>query len=650
MANMAKKAEQSSYGKLLSNTIVFAIGSFSSKVLVLLLIPIYTNYLSTSELGKTDILQQIANWLMPVVSLTIAEAIIRFGLDKAYDKRKVFTLGNIVCFGGLAAFAVILTLVSLSGIADTYIGGYSVILYIFIFTSSLKTLYATFVRAMEKVKLFAFNGILTTFFTLFFTAAFYMVLPEDIMGDNTGILKYLLAIILSDFISIVFLTYKARLWRYFDIKRFDRDLLHVMLQYSVPLIPAQLLWLITNSSDAFMTTHYLGSHYNGILSATYKIPNIVATVYMMFGQAWNMSAITENESKDRDKFYENVFDFNQSLLYILCASCLLIIQPLTKIMIGEDFQSCIKYSPIMIYSTIFSCFTTFMGSIYLATKETKKSLFTSLISGLVNVGLNIILIPTIKLYGPPISTVAAYLTVFIIRTFDSRKLVPFRINFKKMIVNNIIIILMMFVCLFETNLMHNPIAYMFLFLLFSIVIILNMKAISSVFYKLLPKRIADRLSKITKPMLAVILLGILVYIALDIVTKGFIIYGTLFAAFCYFANLKDRRRMLIITIALPLCMVIRQGITVSLIMLLVLCLISAYTLRSKRSVIACGVSAYLILLSVIPWITVFVSCIAMILGAFCFRERIIAAARAYIRGGTKELKSADPLKTDSDRE
>ena len=82
---MAIKAEQSSYGKLLSNTIVFAIGSFSSKVLVLLLIPIYTNYLTTSELGRTDILQQIANWLMPVVSLTIAEAIIRFGLDKAYN-------------------------------------------------------------------------------------------------------------------------------------------------------------------------------------------------------------------------------------------------------------------------------------------------------------------------------------------------------------------------------------------------------------------------------------------------------------------------------------------------------------------------------------------------------------------------------------
>ncbi len=66
----------------------------------------------------------------------------------------------------------------------------------------------------------------------------------------------------------------------------------------------------------------LGSDYNGVLSAAYKIPNLVSTVYLMFGQAWNMSAITEDDSDDRDSFYENVFDFNQSLLYILVAGSL----------------------------------------------------------------------------------------------------------------------------------------------------------------------------------------------------------------------------------------------------------------------------------------------------------------------------------------
>lgn len=221
---MAETGKQSSYKKLFSNTLVFAIGSFSSKVLVLLLVPIYTNYLTTAELGVTDVLTQIANWIIPLVTMTITEAIIRFGLDKAYDKVKVFTLGNLICFFGLAVFGILLPIVSLTGIADKYIGGYSLILYVYVFTSSMKSLYSTFVRAMEQVKLFAFNGILTTFFTLFWTAMFYMVLPEGFLGHGTGIEKYLLATILSDLISVVFLTFKSKLWRYINFKDIDREL------------------------------------------------------------------------------------------------------------------------------------------------------------------------------------------------------------------------------------------------------------------------------------------------------------------------------------------------------------------------------------------------------------------------------------------
>ena len=537
---MAEEKQQSSYKKLFSNTLVFAIGSFSSKVLVLLLIPIYTSYLSTSELGITDVLTQVANWIIPLVTMTITEAIIRFGLDKAYDKKQVFTIGNIICAFGLAVFAVILPIVSITGIADKYIGGYSLLLYLYVFMSSMKSLYQTYVRAMEKVKLFAFNGILTTFCTLFFTALFYIFLPSDFLGEGTGIEKYLLATILSDFISTVFLTLKEKLWKYIDIKHIDKEMMQTMLQYSVPLIPAQLLWLITNSSDSFMTTHYLGSDYNGILSAAYKIPNVVATVYMMFGQAWNMSAITEHNSKDRNKFYENVFDFNQSLLYILAGGCMLIIQPLTRIMIGANFQECVNYSPILIYSTIFSCFTTFMGSIYLATKKTKRSLFTSLVSGVINVGLNVILIPRIGLYGPPISTVVSYLTVFIIRAYDSRKLVPFKINLKKLVTSNVILLAMLAILLLQTNLFAQPLLYLLMFILFCAVFIINKKAVNSIFYKLLPARLADKISKINEKKLAVALVGAAAFLVVSYLTHWILLDIVLLAGFFY-GLIKDKK-------------------------------------------------------------------------------------------------------------
>lgn len=523
---MSRTKAPSSYRKLFSNTLTFAIGSFSSKILVILLIPIYTNALSQNELGVTDLLTQIANWAIPIASMTIAEAVIRFGLDKAYDKKAVFTLGNLVCLSGLGVFAVLMFIVNLTGLARNYLGSYGVLLYLYIFMSSMKTLYSTYVRAMEKVRLFAFNGIITTFFTLLFNVMFFTIFPKNYAFFGLGgifsspVAKYLLAIILSDFISIVFMTLACKLWKHFDIKCCSGDLLRTMLQYSIPLIPSQLLWLITNSSDSFMTTYILGEGSNGVLSAAYKIPNIVSTVYLMFGQAWNMSAISENGSKDRDNFYEKVFDFNQSLIYILAGGCLLIIQPLTRIWIGKEFQDCVNYSPILIYSTIFSCFTTFMGSIYIATKMTKRSLFTSLISGVVNVGLNLILIPKIGLYGPAVSTVAAYFAVFIVRAIDSRKLIPFRIDWKKFVLCNVLLAAMTLINVAFPDFLKSPdlsdaLVVLSLLTLFAIIFVYNSRSLSALLHRFLPKKLADHFdnASIVKDVLSlcmtIIFIGVL---------------------------------------------------------------------------------------------------------------------------------------------
>lgn len=538
---MSEKANQSSYKKLFSNTIIFAIGSFSSKVLVLLLVKVYTTYLSPEEMGINDVITQIANWLQPLVTLTVSEAIIRFGLDKAYNKIRVFTLGNIICFAGLAVLGIILHIVAVSGVADKYLSGYSLLLYVYIFSSSLKLVYSTFVRALERVKLFAVNGILTTFFTLAGTLLF-------MIGFKMGNTGYLLSIIVSDLISVVFLTFRAKLWRYLNFKRIDRELLHTMLQYSIPLIPAQILWLITNSSDSFMTTHYLGSEANGILSASYKIPNLVATVYLMFGQAWNMSAILENDSEDRDKFYTNVFNLNQCLLYILAAGCLMIVQPLTSVWLGESFQESVRYSPILIYSSIFSCFTTFLGSIYLASKETKRSMITSLFSGIINVGLNIILIPRIGLYGPPISTVASYLVVFIIRGYDSRKLVPFDLKIRKIIINNIILAAMVLVNTTQPFVESKLLSVVLLPILFIIIAALNFGSLWGIIKRMIPVRIINTAERLGTKKLILMAASAAILVLSCYITKGIILF-IIFIPLLVAGVFKNNRKLVYISVA-----------------------------------------------------------------------------------------------------
>lgn len=613
---MSEKVNQSSYKKLFSNTIIFAIGSFSSKVLVLLLVKVYTTYLSPEEMGINDVITQIANWLQPLVTLTVSEAIIRFGLDKAYNKIRVFTLGNIICFAGLAVLGIILPIVAISGVADKYLSGYSLLLYVYIFSSSLKLVYSTFVRALERVKLFAINGILTTFFTLAGTLLF-------MIGFKMGNTGYLLSIIVSDLISVVFLTFTAKLWRYLDFRRFDRELLHTMLQYSIPLIPAQILWLITNSSDSFMTTHYLGSEANGILSASYKIPNLVATVYLMFGQAWNMSAILENDSEDRDKFYTNVFNLNQCLLYILAAGCLMIVQPLTAVWLGESFQESVKYSPILIYSSIFSCFTTFLGSIYLASKETKRSMVTSLFSGIINVGLNIILIPRIGLYGPPISTVASYLAVFIIRGYDSRKLVPFDLKVKKIVINNIILAAMVIINITQPFVKSKTMSFVLLPALFIVITIMNFGSLWGIVKKMIPARILNIAEKIGTKRLILLAAAALVFILMCYITKGIMLF-VIFMPMLVMGIFKEQKKLVYISvIGIVIADMIYGNFGTGMIMLAACWLIPLGLYRKKRDLIIEILIADIIiyLLGGIYW-SVFCLMIEMLVLIFVFRRSV----------------------------
>ena len=83
------------YKRLISNTVIFAIGTFSSKVLVFLLMPLYTRVLTDAEYGVTDLIVQTGNLLLPLVSLGIINAVIRFGLDRQVRKSDVF-LKNII--------------------------------------------------------------------------------------------------------------------------------------------------------------------------------------------------------------------------------------------------------------------------------------------------------------------------------------------------------------------------------------------------------------------------------------------------------------------------------------------------------------------------------------------------------------------------
>ena len=92
------------YKKLASNTIVFAIGTFSSKLLTLILTFFYTRVMATGDFGGATLIQNAVNILVPIVTLAVNSAALRFALDKQSDKKCVFSTGIATTLIGFAIF------------------------------------------------------------------------------------------------------------------------------------------------------------------------------------------------------------------------------------------------------------------------------------------------------------------------------------------------------------------------------------------------------------------------------------------------------------------------------------------------------------------------------------------------------------------
>ena len=70
------------YKRLLGNTFIFAIGTFSSKILVIPMLRFYTGMMTQDEMGVADLIIKTTSILYPVVSLSIGQAVIRYGLER----------------------------------------------------------------------------------------------------------------------------------------------------------------------------------------------------------------------------------------------------------------------------------------------------------------------------------------------------------------------------------------------------------------------------------------------------------------------------------------------------------------------------------------------------------------------------------------
>lgn len=457
------------YKKLASNTIIFAIGTFSSKILSFLLLPFITRVMSTGDFGAADLVQQTANVLIPIVFLQVNSACLRFALDKAADKADVFTVGVRTTFKGFAVFLLFAYPISLIRINDFYLGDYVVLIFAFTLMSGLRQLCQQFVRGCGHVKTFSIDGIIATATYLGFTLLFLGVFKWGVNG-------YICAVIVSDACSVVFFFTTQKLWRYLKLKGVRKETKRSMLKYCIPMMPTVILWWIINVSDRYMVTFFVDSSANGLYTAASKIPHFVVMFSSIFIDAWQLSAVSEYDNDDRSNFFTNVFRVYSSGVFTVSSGLILACQIFTKILVSESYYSSWEFVPILIIAISLSCLVTFLSSIYMAEKKNVIAMVFALCGTVANVVLNLLLIPVCGATGAAISTAVSFAVVFILQRFNTKKYV--KIDFKMPVLLCEIFVLIL-QCVIMLKYQSGMKMYIFEAALFLVMVLLNGKSLIS---------------------------------------------------------------------------------------------------------------------------------------------------------------------------
>ena len=411
MASSHKK-----YTTLVNNTLLFAISNFSSKILSFFIRPYLSYALDSPDImGVSSLLQQATNLLIPVVSLGVAYAVIRFGLDNTVKKQSVFVNGAATIGVGFCVLLLAMPLVRLIPNAAAYLP----FLYLCVLASCLRTLCTQFIRSRLLNRLVALDGVLTTLALLFYYLVFLSVF-------NLGAAGFLLANAMADLTSMVFVFFAGKCYQYFDLKAFDLPLWKDMLRYCLPMIPASISFWIINASDMFFVQGLCegyqgrsGNHWVGLLSTGYFLPQIITIMGSIFYEAWQLSAVTEEQ--DRQAFFSKVFRIYASVLFCGVAGIIMVCQIMMRLFKADYFDAW-TFVPFLTLCSMCTCLNQFLNSIYVVYKRSTGSLVTMLSGAVLNLFLNYVFI---RLWGPWGVTPASFISlvlVFVLRAYSTRGL------------------------------------------------------------------------------------------------------------------------------------------------------------------------------------------------------------------------------------
>jgi len=405
------------------------------------MVPLYTFYLSPDDFGYYDLIISTVSVILPIITIQIYDAMYRFMLDKEdiNEKKDIVRISMRCLLFSLIilnCFAFILSLIS-----DIQ---YLFLIVLYLNLSIINNFYDQILRGFKLNKLFASINIFKSLILLTLNVVF-------ITKFKLGVAGLLVSSIISMSIGIVILESKVKMIKLIKYrKKNSKQTLLEMIKYSLPLIPNSINWWIVSLSDRYIINMVLGVAANGVYAIANKFSTIIVFINDIFYMAWKESAIDESREADKGKnLFEEVFDVYSTLQF----TTILIIIPMLKILvpkvISSEYHNAVNLIPILILAAVFQSMSGFFGASYLSSKDTKNLFYSSLISALINIFINLILINKIGLLAASLSTLISYFILFMYRLVQCKRYLNIKLRVKKMALLNILVII--YICIYYIN-------------------------------------------------------------------------------------------------------------------------------------------------------------------------------------------------------
>lgn len=410
--------------RLGKHSVIYGIGGLVQRIVAVLLLPIYTRYLSPSDYGAIEALVALSAVIFALLRAGIQSSFFRFYFRAEDDKSRLtlvrtsfwFTMGTAtlaLVAGELLAGPISQLLYGTTEhtnlVRAAFVGLWAAMNY--------EQLTALF-RVEERSVSYSIASLANVMLTIGATILLVVVLDKGPVGVLVGNFSGTLAI------YVVLLAYRRTQLGL----EFDTDVFKRMVAWGMPLVPSVVALTVIDFSDRFFLARMKGTHELGLYAIGMRVAVALLFVLAAFRTAWPAFAYSIRDDDEAKRVYGFVMTY-VTFFSSWAAVALGLSSPwLVRLLTTPEFYGGSRVvAPLAFAFVVFGGYVVVVASIGRVGRRGSNWIVTGA-AALIGVALNLILIPPFGMTGAAAAMLISYFVMFVGITWKAQRV--FRVQYQ----------------------------------------------------------------------------------------------------------------------------------------------------------------------------------------------------------------------------